>query len=156
MFHKAIKIEYKEGTVLELTFRTGEVKQFDMKSMFNVYPPIAALNDRKLFTSGKLSGGYGIIWNDELDLEAETVYQEGILVRTEDVPDNYELADALLAARADAGISQKELAARTGIDQSDISKIERGVANPSVATLKRLAKGLGTELVISFSCSRAV
>ena len=38
----------------------------------------------------------------------------------------------------------------------DISKIERGVANPSVATLKRLAKGLGTELVISFSGQKAI
>lgn len=156
MFHKAIKLEYKEGTVLELTFRTGEVKSFDMKTMFEVYPPLSALTDRKLFTSGKLSGGYGIIWNDELDLETETVYEEGITVRTETVAANLDLADALLAARANAGISQKELAARTGIDQSDISKIERGVANPSVSTLKRLAAGLGTELVIEFPFKNAV
>lgn len=150
MFHKAIKLEFKEDTVLELTFRTGEVKSFDVQTLFDVYPPLTALRDRKLFTSGKLSGGYGVIWNDELDLEAETVYEEGITVGTVKLPDNFELADALLSARANAGISQKELAAKTGIDQSDISKIERGVSNPSVATLKRLAAGLGTELVISF------
>ena len=43
-----------------------------------------------------------------------------------------------------------ELSAKTGIDQADISKIERGIANPSVATLKRLANGLGAELNVSF------
>ena len=135
--------------MLELTFRTGEVKQFDVARMFSVYPPMEALNDRKLFVSGKLSG-YGIIWNDELDLEAETVYAEGTVVRTVDFPGNWEIADALLKARADSGMSQTELSKVTGIDQADISKIERGLANPSVSTLKRLAKGLGAELIISF------
>ena len=139
-----------------LTFRTGEVKSFDMAAMFPIYPPLEALKDRKLFTSGKLSGGYGIIWNDELDLETETVYEEGNLVRQKQVPANMDLAEAVLAARAAAGLSQKELAERTGIHQADISKIECGLANPSVATLKRLAAGLGTELVISFPERTAV
>ena len=151
MFHKATKVEFLEGTVLELTFRDGCVKQFDMASMFEVYPPLSALADRSLFTSGKLSpGGYGVIWNDNLDVEAETVYMEGILIKNLPVPENADIADALLAARAIAGISQSELAARTGINQSDISKIERGVSNPSVSTLKRLASGLGLDLQISF------
>ncbi len=151
MFHKATKIEYRDGTVLELTFRDGCVKQFDMASMFEAYPPLCALIDRTLFTSGKLSpGGYGVMWNEELDLEAETVYMDGILIDRIPVPANMDIADALLAARASAGVSQSELAAKTGIDQSDISKIERGIANPSVSTLKRLATGLNTSLQISF------
>ncbi|MDO4982402.1 MAG: helix-turn-helix domain-containing protein [Eubacteriales bacterium] len=151
MFHKAVKIEYREGTVLELTFRDGYVKQFDMAVMFGIYPPLKALTDRSLFTSGKLSsGGYGIIWNDDLDLEAETVYEEGITVNKLSTPVNTDIADALSSARAALGISQSELAARTGIDQADISKIERGTANPSVATLKRLASGLNSTLNISF------
>ena len=152
MFHKATKIEYRNGTVLELTFRDGCVKQFDMASMFEIYPPLRSLTDRTVFTSGKLSpGGYGIVWNDELDLEAETVYTNGVLVGRIPVPANMDIADALLSARASAGISQSELAAKTGINQSDISKIERGIANPSVSTLKRLAAGLNTNLKISFS-----
>ena len=47
-------------------------------------------------------------------------------------------------------MTQKELAEKTGIYQADISKIERGLANPSVSTLKRLAEGLNMNLVISF------
>lgn len=52
------------------------------------------------------------------------------------------------AARAKAGLSQIELSSETGIDQSDISKIERGVSNPTVETLGRIAAALGGELVI--------
>ena len=44
-----------------------------------------------------------------------------------------------------------ELANLTGIDQSDISKIERGVANPSVNTLNRIAVALGAQLVVSIA-----
>ncbi|MBQ6239558.1 MAG: XRE family transcriptional regulator [Firmicutes bacterium] len=39
----------------------------------------------------------------------------------------------------------------SGIDQSDISKIERGVANPSVDTLNRLAVAMGGRLEISIN-----
>ncbi len=58
--------------------------------------------------------------------------------------------DALQEKRMERHLSQQELSKRTKIAQGDISKIERGKANPSVKTLDRLAKGLGCELVIEF------
>ena len=60
-------------------------------------------------------------------------------------------ARALAYARGIKGMSQKELAALSNIDQSDISKIERGVANPSIATLQRLSDALGGELKVEIS-----
>ena len=96
-------------------------------------------------------GSYGIIWNDELDIEAETIYEDGRTVRVEEIPANLMIANAVLSARAKAGISQSELSAATGIDQSDISKIERGVANPSVNTLSRIANALGAKLSVSIA-----
>ena len=150
MFHKAISLAFKEGTVLELTFQTGEIKQYDMAAMFAKYPQLQALKNRALFTSGRLMGSYGIIWNDDLDIEAETIYQEGQTVGTAELPLNMMTAAAVYSARAEAGISQAELAAASGIDQSDISKIERGAANPSVNTLGRIAAALGTKLAITF------
>lgn len=80
MFHKAVKLEMKEGTVLELTFQDGKVKQYDMSVLFSKYPQLTALKDRNLFLSGQLMGGYGIVWNDELDIEVETIYEDGISV----------------------------------------------------------------------------
>ena len=151
MFHKAVNLEFQEGTVLELTFQDGKVKQYDMSVLFDKYPQLTALKDRELFLSGKLMGAYGIIWNDDLDIEAETIYEEGTTVKTVKPAGSVMAGAAVAAARARKGFSQKELSEATGIDQSDLSKIERGVANPSVGTLKRIADALDAQLIISIS-----
>ncbi len=148
MFHKAINLEFKEGTVLEVTFRDGKVMSYDVKKLFKKYPQMKVLKERELFVSGALMGGYGIIWNDELDMEVETVYNDGKLIRTIEVSPGPIVGDAVAYARAERGLSQKELSQLTGIDQSDLSKIERGVANPSVKTLARIADALSAKLVI--------
>ena len=57
---------------------------------------------------------------------------------------------AMIDARKRTGLTQKELSERTGIAQGDISKLERGNANPSLRTLKRLAAGMGMQLKIEF------
>ncbi|MGN6467939.1 MAG: helix-turn-helix domain-containing protein [Rhizobiaceae bacterium] len=54
------------------------------------------------------------------------------------------LARNLRLARARVGISQEELANRAGIDRTYVSGIERGVRNPTVAILARLAAELDT------------
>lgn len=153
MFHKAIDLKFLEGTALEVTFQDGIVKHYDMRMLFSKYPQLRALEDRSLFLTGKLMGAYGIMWNDDLDIEVETIYEDGDTVRKDIITLNQISANAVLSARAAAGISQKRLAALTGIDQSDISKIERGVANPSVATLDRIAKALGGKLSIAINLS---
>ena len=81
MFHKATNVSYLEGTALEVSFQDGSVKRFDMACLFDKYPQLMALRNRNLFLSGRLAGGYGIIWNDELDIEMETIYEEGVTVR---------------------------------------------------------------------------
>ena len=151
MFHKAINLTFKEGTSFEVQFQDGKVKRYDMASLFGKYPQLRALENRDLFLSGKLMGAYGIVWNDDLDIETETIYEDGKTVRTEKAVAENPAAKAVAAARAISGLSQKQLAQMTGIDQSDISKIERGMANPSVSTLDRIAKALGGQLAISIA-----
>ena len=148
MFHKAINLKFKTGTVLELTFQDGKVNQYDMAVLFDKYPRLRALQDRTFFKSGRLTG-YGIIWNDDLDIETETIYEEGTTVRMKKPAPYIQVGNAVLAARAKKGLSQMELSEITGIDQSDISKIERGVANPSVGTLTRIAEAMDGHLVVT-------
>lgn len=62
----------------------------------------------------------------------------------------YNTMQAMIDARKRCNITQKELAERTGIDQSDISKIETGNANPALSTLKRLADGMDMVLKLEF------
>lgn len=57
---------------------------------------------------------------------------------------------AMMDARIAQNLTQKELAARTGINQADISKLENGTKNPSLKLLKKLASGLGMQLKIEF------
>ena len=57
---------------------------------------------------------------------------------------------ALVEARRKKHITQKQLAALTGITQPDISRLENGRGNPSLRRLHTLAKGLGMELRIEF------
>lgn len=150
MFHRAVDIQFKDGTLLELTFQDGKVIQYDMAVLFTKYPQLCALKDRELFESGKLMG-LGIIWNDDLDIETETIYEEGNVVRETKPVVGFVVGNAVAAARAKKGLSQKELAEITGIDQSDLSKIERGVANPSIGTLSRIAEAMDAELMVSIN-----
>ena len=62
----------------------------------------------------------------------------------------FAIIQAIIDARKESGLTQKELSERTGIAQSDISKLERGNANPSLRTLQRLAEGMGMKLKIEF------
>ena len=62
----------------------------------------------------------------------------------------YNIMLALLKARKSQNLTQKELSERTGITQADISRIENGTRNPSLAMLKRLAEGLGMQLKLEF------
>ncbi len=55
------------------------------------------------------------------------------------------IMQAIIDARKLSGLTQKELSARTGIAQSDISKLECGNANPSIRTLQRLALAMGMD-----------
>ena len=60
-----------------MTFSDGQVKRYDMASYFEEYPLYKALKDRNIFTSGKLLGRAIIVWNDELDIHLEEVYENG-------------------------------------------------------------------------------
>lgn len=62
----------------------------------------------------------------------------------------YEAIRAVIAARIENNITQEELAQRTGIRQSNISRIENGAVSPTIETLARLASGLGKTLKIEF------
>ena len=58
---------------------------------------------------------------------------------------------AIIEARTAQNMTQKELSERTGIAQSEISKLEKGIRNPSISLLQRLADGMGMVLNVSFT-----
>ena len=56
------------------------------------------------------------------------------------------LAKNVRSLRKGIGLSQEELAFECDIDRTYISKVERGIANPSLLVLYRLAEVLGVEI----------
>ena len=56
------------------------------------------------------------------------------------------LGSVVRRMRDERGMSLKQLAALAGVSESFLSQVERGVANPSVASLRRIADGLGTSI----------
>ena len=62
----------------------------------------------------------------------------------------FEIMKALIEARTKQNMTQKELAERSGIRQSNISRIEKGASSPNISTLQKLAEGLGMNLQVRF------
>jgi len=61
-----------------------------------------------------------------------------------------ECVKAIIAARMEQNLTQKDLAEKTGIRQSNISRIENGNCSPTIATLQQIANGVGKTLHIEF------
>jgi transcriptional regulator with XRE-family HTH domain len=68
----------------------------------------------------------------------------------EELAPEFELANAVIAARVHAGITQEQLAKRMETTQSVIARLETGRTRPSTQTLQRLAAATGTRLKIDF------
>ncbi len=64
--------------------------------------------------------------------------------------EEFALASAMIEARARAGLTQKQLAAKMKTTQSTIARLESGKALPSARTLQRLAEATGSKLKIVF------
>jgi DNA-binding XRE family transcriptional regulator len=66
--------------------------------------------------------------------------------------DEFAALDALLKARKEAGLTQADVAARMGVSQPVLARIESSLGSrkhsPSLATLRRYADACGKKLVI--------
>ena len=56
----------------------------------------------------------------------------------------------IVEARIAEGMTQAELAEACGMKPANLCRLENGNGNPSVATLSRIARGLGRRLEINF------
>lgn len=84
------------------------------------------------------------------DLERKLLEEPGVRAAMEETAIEYEIARAVLEARLDKGLSQKELAAQLHTKQSVISRVENARTKPSLDFLERLADVLGYSLQVNF------
>jgi len=69
---------------------------------------------------------------------------------------HFRLAGELLALRKSRGLTQRQLAEKTGVQQSEISRIEAAHANPTLETVAVLASALGAEFRLISGSRRQV
>jgi ribosome-binding protein aMBF1 (putative translation factor) len=81
--------------------------------------------------------------------DARRVYDAAVSAFDAEMSEREQLGAQLAAARKARGLTQPDLSALTGIQQSEISRIERGAGNPTAATLLRLADALGQRLTLT-------
>ena len=83
MFHKVKSVTPLKKYELSVQFSEGVTKKYDVKPLFDRYKIFNNLKDEKLFNKVHVGqGGYGIIWNDEIDLSCDELYENGKIVKT--------------------------------------------------------------------------
>ena len=80
--------------------------------------------------------------------KARALARPGVRAEYDNLAEEFELLDEILKARAEAGLTQAQLAERIGTTQSAVARLETALANgrkhsPTIATLRRYAAALG-------------
>lgn len=83
MFHKVKTVSALSDYRLSVQFAEGVTKIYDVKPLFDRIPVFAELRDPEKFSRVSVdTGGYGIVWNDELDLSCDELWDNGVRVST--------------------------------------------------------------------------
>lgn len=83
MFHKIKNVSPLPEYKLSVQFAEGVTKIYDVKPLFGKIPIFKSLESNNDFGSVYVDvGGYGIIWNDELDLSCDELWENGVEVET--------------------------------------------------------------------------
>jgi hypothetical protein len=79
MFYKVTKVLPLPGYTLLVDFATGEQKHYNVKPLFATWEPFKTLmSTYGLFEQVRVdAGGYGISWNDDIDLSCNELYENG-------------------------------------------------------------------------------
>jgi len=84
-------------------------------------------------------------WTDE----TQHVFDVASAVFQSELDDRAALGMQIRTARQSLALTQPALARLTGLQQSEISRIENGLSNPTVETVMRLARALSMSLTLS-------
>ena len=151
MFNKVKNVFPLDDYKLLVQFCVGVTKIYDVKPLFEWKDIFKSLKENDLFYGVYVDvGGYGIVWNDELDISAEGIYEKGVDYCVTDKASL--IKDELLAdyikIRRDLHVSQKQLENMTHIPQSCIARLETTSIDPKISTLVKLLAAMGYTLKI--------
>ena len=84
MFHKIKNVSALPDYRLSVQFSEGVTKIYDVKPLFGRLPAFAELqnNPQEFYSVSVDVGGYGIVWNDYLDLSCDELWEHGVQAET--------------------------------------------------------------------------
>lgn len=84
MFHKVKNVSALPDFRLSIQFCEGVTKIYDMKLLIENHPAFGYLKDcpEDFYTVSTDIGGYGIVWNDDLDLSCDELWDNGMQINT--------------------------------------------------------------------------
>ncbi len=78
MFHKLKSVKPLENYILEVFFQDNTCKYYDVSRLFDKWQIFKELTINNLFQQVKVDkGGYGVSWNDEIDISCEELWNNG-------------------------------------------------------------------------------
>lgn len=151
---RILKVERFEITCL---WNTGETKVIDFEKLFkewDLQPDDIdyALTDYEVFKQVGLTDTLNLCWEPikingmTYDLDPIVMYEAGELVEN---PKENNISKLIKEARLAAGMSQVDLAIRSGTTKHYLSRLENGKSNIAMDTLTRIIEtGLGKKLKV--------
>lgn len=148
MFHKIASIYPLEEMHLLAFFADGRARLYDMTPLVKKRAAFKPLEKESVFHHVRVdAGGYGISWNDDIDLSSNEIYENGIPVNIAAMGRQV-LLDSVVAARQEAGLSQIALQNASGVKQPVIARMETAATNPQLDTVLKVLAPLGKTLAI--------
>ena len=82
MFHKVKSVNALDNFRLSVQFAEGVTKIYDVSQLFDKGEAFRYLkDDPDLFNNIQVDvGGYGVIWNDDLDISCDELYANGCVI----------------------------------------------------------------------------
>lgn len=151
MTKEAIKIIKLEHPFIFVLYADGVCKKYDVTQYAPTIEHYDQLKNVSFFQQAKLDAPYTIYFNDDVDLDCDTVYEEGLTVESPENAFELCLGYEIKIARISKNLTQKRLSELTGIAQADISKLEKGLLNPSIKLIKRITDAIGKKLEIKIT-----
>ncbi len=83
MFHKVKNVTALPGFKLSIQFSEGVTKIYNVKDLIEKNSMFQNLQNEEFFYNVEVDvGGYGIVWNDDIDISCDELFENGKTIET--------------------------------------------------------------------------
>lgn len=154
MFFKIKDIEILQDFLIKSNFENAVVKYYDFKPLFKRYDVFKPLQDSAFFSQAVVDcGGYGIKWNDDIDIDASEIWYNGTTELNTEIdivnylnavvnePETKLFMKALNDVAKSKGV--RNLAQMMGVSRESLYKSLNGESEPKFKTIDKFLRAIG-------------